>query len=54
LFGMLSGTFRSPSMSSEKQRMRVGMSDMVEKACRTMLVRATSPKVPIWGSPEGP
>ena len=24
------------------------------KACRTMVVRATSPNVPICGSPEGP
>ena len=41
-------------MSSEKAKSRVGMSDMRWKAWRTMVVRTTSPKVPIWGRPEGP
>ena len=52
--GMLSGTLRKPSMSSEKHRSRVLIPVMVSKACRTMVVRATSPKVPICGSPDGP
>jgi hypothetical protein len=52
--GTLPGTFRIPSMSSEKQISRVGMSDITSKARRTIVVRATSPKVPIWGRPEGP
>ena len=52
--GMLSGTLRSPSMSSEKQKSRVGRSDRRLKAWRTMVVRTTSPKVPICGRPEGP
>ena len=41
-------------MSSEKHTKRVGMSLSVSKAWRTMEVRATSPKVPICGRPEGP
>ncbi len=41
-------------MSSEKANSRVGMSESREKARRTMLVRATSPKVPMCGRPEGP
>ena len=43
-------------MSSEKATRRVGMRSPVitRKACRTMEVRATSPKVPMCGSPEGP
>ena len=51
---MLSGTLRKPSMSSEKQISRVGILSSVStrKAWRTMVVRATSPKVPIWGRPE--
>jgi hypothetical protein len=53
-FGMLSGTFLSPSMSSEKQKRRVGTSDSRPKARRTMVVRTTSPKVPMCGRPEGP
>ena len=54
LFGMLSGTLRRPSISSEKQMSRVGTSDSRRKAWRTMVVRTTSPKVPMWGRPEGP
>ena len=53
-FGTFSGTLRIPSMSSEKQKSRVGMSEMISKARRIIEVRATSPKVPIWGRPEGP
>ena len=52
--GMLSGTLRSASMSSEKATRRVGMSLRMLKALRTMVVRATSAKVPMWGSPDGP
>ena len=56
LLGTLSGTLRSPSMSSEKQTSRVLTLPSVStsKACRTMAVRATSPKVPMCGSPDGP
>src|SRR5690349_12667583 len=54
LFGTLSGTLRNPSMSSEKQNNRVGTSQRRMNAWRTMVVRTTSPNVPIWGSPEGP
>jgi hypothetical protein len=53
--GTLSGTLRMPSMSSEKQISRVGMSFVMHsKARRIMVVRATSPKVPICGRPDGP
>ncbi len=41
-------------MSSEKAISRVGMSLISSKARRTQVVRATSPKVPIWGRPDGP
>ncbi len=43
-------------MSSEKLIRRVGMASSVRarKAARTMVVRATSPKVPMCGRPEGP
>ena len=43
-------------MSSEKQTRRVAMRPSVStsKACRIMAVRATSPNVPMCGSPEGP
>ena len=41
-------------MSSEKVTRRVGMSQSVAKAWRTMVVRATSANVPMWGRPEGP
>jgi len=41
-------------MSSEKAKSRVGTSESSAKARRTMAVRATSPKVPICGRPEGP
>ena len=55
-FGTLSGTLRRPSMSSEKAieagRDRSPVS--TRKAWRTIEVRATSPKVPICGRPEGP
>jgi hypothetical protein len=54
MFGTLSGTLRMPSRSSEKQKSRVGMSEMTSKARRIIVVRATSPKVPMCGSPEGP
>jgi hypothetical protein len=30
------------------------MSLIVSKARRTIVVRSTSPKVPMWGRPEGP
>ena len=53
-FGTLSGTLRMPSMSSEKQISRVGMSEIVSKARRIIVVRATSPKVPMCGRPLGP
>ena len=52
--GTFSGTFRIPSMSSEKQISRVGMSLMISKARRIIVVRCTSPKVPICGRPDGP
>ncbi len=43
-------------MSSEKAMSLVLTASPVStrNACRTMVVRATSPKVPICGSPEGP
>ena len=43
-------------MSSEKAISRVGTASLVStrKAWRTIEVRATSPKVPICGRPEGP
>ena len=41
-------------MSSEKQNRRAGTSDSRRNACRTMVVRTTSPNVPICGSPDGP
>ena len=53
-FGTLSGTLRKPSMSSLNATMRDGLPVRVVKACRTQLVRATSPKVPICGRPDGP
>ena len=52
--GTFSGTFRIPSMSSEKQINRVGMSLISSNALRIIVVRATSPKVPMCGRPEGP
>ena len=54
LFGTLSGTLRSPSMSSEKQNSRAGTSDSRRNAWRTIVVRTTSPNVPICGRPDGP
>ena len=55
-FGTLPGTLRRPSMSSEKQMSRVGTRSSVRSrnAVRTIVVRATSPKVPMCGRPEGP
>ena len=53
-FGMFSGTLRSPSMSSENANSLLGMSDSSASARRTIWVRTTSPKVPMWGSPDGP
>ena len=41
-------------MSSEKQMSLVGRLEIRSKAVRTINVRATSPNVPIWGSPDGP
>src|SRR5471032_3091768 len=54
LFGTLSGTLRNPSMSSEKQNSLVGTSLSRWNAWRTIVVRTTSPKVPICGNPDGP
>ena len=51
--GTLSGTLRSPSMSSEKASRRVLTVDISSKARRTQVVRATSPKVPMCGRPDG-
>ena len=39
---------------AEKHRSLVGMSHKSAKARLTIVVRATSPKVPICGRPEGP
>src|SRR5204862_7162562 len=52
--GMLPGTLRRPSMSSEKAMRRVLTSLICSKAWRTQVVRAPSPKVPMCGRPEGP
>ena len=43
-------------MSSENATSRVGIVSPVStrKALRTIVVRATSPKVPICGRPDGP
>ncbi len=43
-------------MSSEKTIRRVGMTSSVRarKAFLTMVGRAASPKVPMWGKPEAP
>ncbi len=43
-------------MSSLKQISVLGIASSVRarKAVRTMVVRSTSWKVPIWGRPEGP
>ena len=53
-FGTFSGTLRMPSMSSEKQIIRVGTSEISSNARRIIVVRATSPNVPMCGSPLGP
>ena len=47
LFGMLSGTFLSPSMSSENVNNLTGILDNLWKAFITIVVLQTSPKVPI-------
>ena len=52
--GTLPGTLRIPSRSSEKQIILVGMSLIASKARRIIVVRSTSPKVPICGNPDGP
>src|SRR5580700_3949878 len=54
--GTLSGILRKPSMSSEKAiSLVLTLSPAsTRKACLTMLVRATSPKVPRCGRPDGP
>jgi hypothetical protein len=54
LLGTLSGTLRSPSMSSLNAISRVGTSLIASKARRTIVVRSTSLNVPICGRPEGP
>jgi hypothetical protein len=48
------GHLAHPVEVVRKQTSRVGMSLIVSKARRTMVVRSTSPKVPMWGRPEGP
>src|ERR1700712_1255424 len=53
-FGMLSGTFRKPSMSSLNASSFDGRPVSSVNACLTQVVRATSPNVPICGSPDGP
>ena len=55
LFGTLSGTLRSPSMSSENAISRVLILSSVStrKAWRTMVVRATSPNVPMMRQARG-
>ena len=52
--GTLSGTFLKPSMSSENVIISVGKSVSWLSALTIIEVRATSPKVPIWGNPLGP
>ena len=52
--GTLSGTLRSPSMSSLNAISREGRPVSTVKAWRTQEVRATSPNVPICGRPDGP
>jgi hypothetical protein len=52
---MFFGISRSPSMSSEKAMIREEiLGAMDPRACRTNDVRATSPKVPMCGRPDGP
>ena len=41
-------------MSSENAISLVGTSEITSNALRTMVVRATSPNVPICGRPDGP
>jgi hypothetical protein len=54
-FGTLSGTLRSPSMSSLNAISRVGAPPVsASNARRTKVVRSTSWKVPMCGSPLGP
>ena len=52
--GILSGTLRRPSMSSEKATNLLGISQIRVSAFRTIVVRNTSPNVPICGNPDGP
>ena len=54
--GMPSGTLRSPSISSLNATSRVAQWSPVSarNAFRTMVVRATSPNVPMCGRPDGP
>src|ERR1700722_17069357 len=54
--GIYTGILRRPSMSSEKAISLVLTlaPASTRKACLTMLVRATSPKVPRCGRPDGP
>ena len=54
LFGTLSGTLRSPSMSSLNASSREARPVSSVNARRTHDVRATSPNVPICGRPDGP
>ena len=52
---MLSGTFLNASISSEKHINFVStLLSNTLRACLTIDVRATSPKVPICGKPEAP
>ena len=55
-FGTFGGILRRPSMSSLNEISRVGILSSVRarNAARTMVVRATSPKVPMCGRPDGP
>lgn len=53
--GILSGTFLSPSISSEKQIIFDSIDESnVFSANLTIEVLATSPKVPMCGNPDGP
>ena len=52
--GTSGGTLRIPSMSSEKAISRLGQSTISASAWRTIIVRATSWKVPRCGRPDGP
>ena len=54
LFGILSGIFLNPSMSSEKAIISVGMLIICFIAFTIIVVLATSAKVPMCGKPLGP